>query len=86
MLIIQNASPPCSEWAAGMNVVMCSALRVPDDPVLLNPLIQPDVVGFIIIIIITINIIIIIIITIILNFIIKLVRWRILHEPNSDLR
>ncbi|XP_023332465.1 uncharacterized protein LOC111704460 [Eurytemora carolleeae] len=53
----ENATPPCSEWAGGMNVMMCSALRVPDDPILLNPLIQPDV----------------------------LVRWRIIHEPNSDL-
>lgn len=39
----ENANPPCSELVAGSTVELCSVLRVPDDPILLNALIQPDV-------------------------------------------
>jgi len=52
----EGATPACNQIVAGQTIELCSALVVPNDPLLLNDFIQPDV----------------------------LVRWRILHEAQSN--
>lgn len=37
------SNPPCDQMLPGQTIELCSAMRVPDDPLLLNPLIQPNV-------------------------------------------
>jgi len=39
----KNTNPQCGQLKSGENVKVCSILTVPNDPILLNPLVQPDV-------------------------------------------